>query len=173
MRTKKRPRLAKPCAAGRPPPPYSRDMQADLISGLEARRTDLCARWEDLLRVERAESPLASPDILVHMFRLTLGELFGSLRAGTPPEPPAAGPDCPCGRNPLLTYFNAGRQAVREALILAQAARLPESAAARDTALAELEGAYSRIAHREIGSFCAVCQFRRPVDGPATMVAVC
>lgn len=148
-------------------------MQADLIRDLEAQRPKLSERWEDLLRIERAISPLASPDILVHMFRLTLDELFAALSSGES-HPAASRPlsaACPCGRNPLLTYFSAGRQALEEALVNVQASRPAVLAVERDRALAELEAAYGQIARREIESFCAVCQFRRPEEGSPVLVA--
>ena len=67
---------------------------------------------------------------------------------------------CPCGRNPLLVYFVAGQQAMREALVLAQAAAPRLDAVERDTALTEVNLVFSRIARRETESFCAVCQHR-------------
>jgi hypothetical protein len=146
-------------------------MQADLIRQLEARRAGICRRWEDLLRVERSVSPLASPDILVHMFKLTLDELFHSLASAHDAGKPEAA-SCPCGRNPLLTYFSAGRQATREALVLAQAAQPSILPADRDGAMADLDFAYSRIAQREIESFCAVCQFRRTLESAPSLAGV-
>ena len=147
-------------------------MQTDLLRDLEARRASIEARWKDLLMIERAESPLESPAILVHMFKLTLNEFFASLAAGAPTGAIPRAASCPCGRNPLLKYFSSGRQAVEEALVLSQAAR-PVVATERDAALAEVEAAYGRIARREIDALCAICQFRRPVDRPPAFAAAC
>ncbi|MDO8544215.1 MAG: hypothetical protein Q7S40_27570 [Opitutaceae bacterium] len=140
-------------------------MQEDLIRALRDRRGDIRARWETLLRIERVNTPLANPDALVFMIDWTCDELFAALnhpgrrRAGRSPESPAR-PECPCGRNPLLTYFAAGEQALEEALILEQASRPTLEPAQRDAAFAELQLAVREIARREIESFCAVCQYR-------------
>ncbi len=140
-------------------------MEPDLIANFESQRTDLFARWKDLLALDRTASPLASPEILVYMIDQTIEELLLALRRGRAagqrrPEPVA----CECGRNPYLPYFGAGRQAIREALVLAQAAIPFLGAATRDAALAELDCAYREIERRHIEPFCAICQFSaRPV----------
>jgi hypothetical protein len=69
-------------------------------------------------------------------------------------------PVCPCGRNPLLAYFAAGEQALREALILAQVAMSHLEPIERDASLLELNLALQFIARREIEAFCGICQFR-------------
>ncbi len=161
-----------------------RPMQEDLIRALRDRRGDLRARWETLLRIERVNTPLANPDALVFMIDWTCDELFAALshpaarrRTGRAQET-AARPECPCGRNPLLTYFAAGEQAMEEALILEQASRPTLEPTERDAAFAELQLAVREIARREIESFCAVCQHRHDTrtgdteaPGPATAVA--
>jgi len=93
----------------------------------------------------------------------TLDELLAAFSASELRRRPARHPDivCPCGRNPLLVYFNSGRQATREALVLAQAAMPSLAPGERDSSFADLEAIYGHIAHREIASFCAVCQFRQ------------
>src|SRR5258708_9894049 len=100
-------------------------MQDEFLRVLIARRGDLHARWEALLRIERINTPLANPDALVFMIDWTLDELFGSLLRPNPRhrsshECTATRAACPCGRNPLLAYFAAGEQALEEALILEQ-----------------------------------------------------
>ena len=129
---------------------------------MRAQRARIRTRWEDLLRAERSTSPLANPDTLVHLLDLTLDELLAAFGASEIRRRPMRHPDatCPCGRNPLLVYFASGRQATREALVLAQAAMPGLAPVDRDSAFAELEAIYSAIARREIESFCAVCQFR-------------
>src|SRR5258707_15033076 len=102
-------------------------MQEELVRALRTRRTETRTRWEALLRIDRINTPLANPDALVFMIDWTLDELFGSLlrpqsrRRSSQVECTAARAACPCGRNPLLTYFAAGEQALEEALILEQA----------------------------------------------------
>ena len=137
-------------------------MQPALVRALRAQRPRIRARWEDLLRAERSTSPLANPDTLVHLLDLTLDELLAAFGASDVRRRSARLPEaaCPCGRNPLLVYFASGRQATREALVLAQAAMPALAPTERDSAFAELESIYSHIARREIESFCAVCQFR-------------
>lgn len=141
-------------------------MQEDLIRALRDRRGDIRARWETLLRIERVNTPLANPDALVFMIDWTCDELFTALthshgrrRSGRVTDNGARA-DCPCGRNPLLTYFAAGEQALEEALILEQASRPALEPAERDTAFTELQLTVREIARREIESFCAVCQYR-------------
>ena len=51
-------------------------MQDELMSALLARRSQIRGRWEALLRVERASSPLANPDALVHLLDWTIDEVF-------------------------------------------------------------------------------------------------
>lgn len=140
-------------------------MQDDLMSALRLRRPLIRARWEDLLRVERATSPLANPDALVHLLDWTLDEIFHTLRTLPSRRRPLRSfgrpeLECPCGMNPLLTYFAAGEQALQESLVLVQAEYPALVPAVRDTALAELNLALRHIAHREIQAFCALCQLR-------------
>ncbi|MBM3852989.1 MAG: hypothetical protein FJ399_07510 [Verrucomicrobia bacterium] len=140
-------------------------MQDALMIALGTRRPQIRARWEDLLRAEKVSTPLANPDALVHLIDWTLDEVFRTLYSLPIRRRPLraftrADIDCPCGRNPLLTYFAAGEQAMQESLILSQAESLRLDPLERDTALRELNLALRHIARREIGAFCALCQFR-------------
>lgn len=145
-------------------------MQASLLRGLRRHRSAMHARWDALLHAEPVTSPLALPDTLVHLIDATLDEVFFALMTSDAPfEPPrarlAARPRCPCGRNPYLAYFSAGEQALREGLVLAQAALLTLDAAVRDSSLAELDSVLHRISRREIETFCGVCQYRVAASG--------
>lgn len=151
-------------------------MQESLVSALRAQRTQVRARWEALLRVEPVGSPLGHPDALVHLIDWTLDEMFSNLtnplsrlRPSRGRQPVDEVSECPCGRNPLLAYFAAGEQAVREALVLAQAAAASLDPIERDTSFQELDMVLHHIARREIEAFCGVCQFRtdRPRDASA------
>jgi len=142
-------------------------MHAELVAALRARRPQTRSLWEAVLRTERANTPLANPDALVHLFDWTLDEIFHALQAppmrrklARAPTCPDYRADCPCGRNPLLAYFAAGEQAMQEALVLAQVATPGLDAHERDTSLVELNLVLAHIAQREIRSFCSVCQFR-------------
>ena len=135
------------------------------MTALGARRPQIRARWEDLLRAERVSTPLANPDALVHLLDWTLDEVFRTLSSLPTRRRPLRAftrgdIDCPCGRNPLLTYFAAGEQAMQESLILCQAEALRLDPIERDSALHELNLALRHIARREIGAFCSLCQLR-------------
>jgi hypothetical protein len=150
-------------------------MQATLVGALRFRRPKIRAQWEALLRTEPVATPLGHPDALVHLLDWTLDEIFSllanplSLRRHGTPHAFEETPECPCGRNPLLAYFAAGSQALREALVLAQAAAAPLDPLERDSSFAELNLVLQHIAHREIAAFCGVCQFR-PQSGCAATV---
>jgi hypothetical protein len=140
-------------------------VQAALLNALDLRRPLIRRRWEDLLRAERVSTPLGNPDALVHLLGWTLDEIFRTLHA-LPSRRKSLrtvaldDDDCPCGRNPLITYFAAGEQAMQESLILTQAAGGPLPALERDAALDEVNFALRHIARREINAFCALCRFR-------------
>jgi hypothetical protein len=142
-------------------------MQELWVHALEARRGDVRTRWEDLLRTERVNTPLANPDALVHLIDSTLAEIFSALMHPAARRKVVHAADfsavrakCVCGRNPYLTYFVAGEQALLEALVLAQAEGPPLDPAARDAAVQELYGVMRASARREIESFCSLCQYR-------------
>lgn len=146
-------------------------MQESLVSALRAQRIQVRARWEALLRVEPVGTPLGHPDALVHLIDWTLDEIFTALTnplARHRSSRTRGGGDesshCPCGRNPLLSYFAAGEQVMHEALILAQAASSNLDPLERDTAFQELNLVLQQIARREIEAFCGVCQFRTRED---------
>ena len=155
------------------------DMQASLLRELQSRRFSVRSRWEALLRAEPVTTPLGLPDTLVHLIDITLEQVVAILENplrqhpahvnGTIPEEPI----CPCGRNPLLAYFIAGEQAMREGLILAQAASAPVDPAERDASLEELNAVIQRISRREIEAFCGVCQFRHlALPAPVESLAI-
>jgi len=126
-------------------------MQEAFIRTLTTRRSQIRARWEALLRIERVNSPLANPDTLIFLFDQTLDEVIAMLRH--PPVRRTSGPLEPAsGTNPLVAYFIAGEQALLEALILAQADTRGLDPVERDIDLAELKVIMRTIARRDIGS---------------------
>ncbi len=154
-------------------------MQEDFLRALEARRNEIRSRWEALLRIERVNTPLANPAALVFMLDWSLDQIFaqlGRMRARRKTARHTAVSThrfhCPCGRNPYLAYFEAGNQALVEALVLAQAARPGLDSDERDLALADLKVCMHDISQREIESFCSVCQFRAEADVSAAHAAV-
>jgi hypothetical protein len=143
-------------------------VEPNILRDLQARRGEIRAHWETLLRLERASSPLAQPDTLVHLLDTTLDEIYRDLELWSPRRHPTAAADaprCPCGRNPFLAYFAAGRQAMRDALIRVQTAGPAPTARQRDLTLACVDQVFSHISSREVTSFCGLCQFRDPVPG--------
>jgi hypothetical protein len=145
---------------------------------LRAQCPQMRERWETLLHAEPITTPLAHPDALVHLINWTLEEVFREL--GAVPSRRRRGqrhrtaettrPACPCGRNPLLAYFAAGEQVLREALVLAQAASPALDPFERDASLEELNLVFQQIARREIESFCGVCQHRNAVTSCTAIV---
>jgi hypothetical protein len=142
-------------------------MQDLLLHSLRAQSPQIRERWDALLHVEPVHTPLGYPGALSHLIDWTLEEIFRGVatlshrrhpsRRGAVVEPR---PACPCGRNPLLAYFTAGEQVMREALVLAQAAAPGLDPIERDAALHELDLVFHQIARREIDAFCGVCQYR-------------
>lgn len=133
-------------------------MNRSLLPILDQRRPEIRARWEALLRLEKPVTPLASPDILIHLFDHTLDDVLA-------PKPPAGKvaaadgklPDrCHC--NPLRPYFATLEQALLEALIWAQAADPSLDTSQRVAQVGELCERMRRVAHREILLLDGICQ---------------
>jgi hypothetical protein len=148
-------------------------MQSELIIALRARRPQVRERWRELLHAEPTSGPLGNPDALVHLIDWTLSEIFRGLdhlpsrrRLGGAASA-SEKPSCPCGRNPLLIYFDAGQQAMHEALVLAQSASASLDPIERDISLVELNLVLRHLARREIEAFCGVCQYREDEGEPA------
>jgi hypothetical protein len=142
-------------------------MNHDFVRALRVRRPHIRARWAALLRIEPVNSPLAEPAALVHLINWSIDEVLASLQKRAHPRSrsPAgalttARAACHCGKNPLLTHFVAGEQALLEALVLAQAEAPALDPVQRDTAVAELYVAVRTLAQREVASFCSLCQHR-------------
>lgn len=142
-------------------------MQDALLQTLRAQSPQIRERWDALLHIEPVPTPLGYPGALSHLIDWTLEEIFRGLatlshrrhasRRGAVVE---SRPACPCGRNPLLAYFTAGEQVMREALVLAQAATPGLDPIERDASLQELDLVFAHISRREIEAFCGVCQYR-------------
>lgn len=141
-------------------------MQEELVQALLHRRTQICARWSALLRIERANTTLAHPDMLIHLLDWTFDSIIQALKLTSNRKLPVAAlargarPDCPCGRNPYLYFFIAGEQAWLEALVFTQVAIPKLEAMARDQALAELLNLVRTLARNEVEAFCSVCQYQ-------------
>lgn len=150
-------------------------MDERMLHALEAQRPEIHRRWDALLRVEPVKTPLGQPEALKHMIDYTINMVWCYLRGQhqrkrnlrSVAASVADGSICPCGRNPLLAYFVAGEQAMLETLILVQAG-FDDCSDARSLAVQELKQAMASVAHTEIETFCAVCQFRQPQQGHGT-----
>lgn len=146
-------------------------MQTELLGRLRERRDRVRVQWEALLRAEPVTTPLGDPDALVHLIDWSLDEIFSALANPLPlplSEEAASGPRvCSCGRNPLLAYFEAGKRALQEALVLAQAAAVPLDPRERDSAMRELVQGVRLLARRETEGFCEMCQFRQAAQAEA------
>lgn len=141
------------------------------MNALRSRSPHTRERWAALLHAEPVATPLGNPHALVHLIEWTLNEIFQSLtshagrrRFGRRLAVATHARDC-CGRNPLLAHFAAGEQAMREALIMVQAATPVLDPIERDASLEELNQVLRDVAHHEIEAFCGVCQHRRDADG--------
>lgn len=147
-------------------------MQTDLLCRLRERRDRIHVQWGALLRAEPVVTPLGHPDALVHLIDWSLDEILATLANPLPPQlndevgccPPV---NCSCGRNPLLAYFEAGRQALQEALVLAQAASAPLNPDERDSSMQQLVQVVRQLARREMEAFCAICQLRQTAPAEA------
>ena len=132
-------------------------MQESLLRRLRAQRTQIRSRWEALLRVEKLKTPLANPDTLVYLFDQTLDDIYAALRH--PPVPAAHSPRVHGSeKNPLVTYFAAGEQALLEALVHAQAEVKGLTPEHRDADFAELKQVMHTLAKKEISTLDEVCQ---------------
>lgn len=146
---------------------YIQRMLTECVRALEARRKEVRLRWEDLLRTERANSPLANPDTLVYLIDDTFDALIDALlkpsvlkRTVHTADFSVVRAKCICGRNPYLAYFTAGEQALLEALVLIQASNGPLDPDVRDSSVQDLYGVIRAAALREIEAFCSLCQYR-------------
>jgi hypothetical protein len=129
-------------------------MNERCLRALLARRTTLHSQWAARLRAAPVTSPLGHPDTLIHLMDRTLDEIFHELTQPTarkrPPGLPAG--FCRCGHNPLVNYFSTAALAFQTTL--AQCA--DELPVTRDD-VEEVNRTLTRIARREIMTFCALC----------------
>jgi len=121
--------------------------------------------WEVLLRAEPPASPLGNPDTLVFMMDSTLDAFFAALHSRMPRRWLAHHPllcgtlneTCPCGRNPLLTYYLTGEQAVLAIAAQALDKTAGIAAADQERLLADVQLAFHYLAQHELQVFCDLC----------------
>jgi len=129
-----------------------------MLGALQAQRAEIHSRWETLLRIEPASTPLALPDTMVHHIGPTLDEVFKGL--ANPQSLAHVKPaHCRCGRNPLQAFFRAGELALLESLIMVQVATPDLAKSDREEAVTDLKQTLHALSWREIADFCSVCQY--------------
>lgn len=131
-------------------------MKSSLLQALDRRRPAICARWDALLRLEKAPTALARPDTLVFHFDHTLDEVLlpepEPMRALVPGRPV-----CRCECNPFRHYFAALEQALLETLIWVQVEDPELTPAERVASVGELCQRLRRMAEREIRLLDGIC----------------
>lgn len=134
-------------------------MKPELANALRARRAQIRARWLEILLVEPVTTPLGHPGALVFLLDETLESVFAALGRGHSTRRVLA-PMCACGRNPFLSYFRAGTQALFEALVQVQAGTSILDPGQRTAAFGELSQVINKIAKEEIETFGSLCGHR-------------
>jgi hypothetical protein len=142
-------------------------MSRSLLPILDQRRPEIRARWEALLRLEKPVTPLASPDILIHLFDHTLDDVLALRRRRSLRKAAAGAPVARCSCNPLRPYFATLEQALLEALIWAQAAEPTLTPGERVAQVSDLCERMRGVAHRELLLLESVCQCACAHKAPA------
>jgi hypothetical protein len=139
-------------------------MHSSFVAELAARRHAIKHAWERKLRAEPITSPLANPDTLVLLMDRTLDDLQLSLGAAASGQTPSGGQargartGCLCGLNPLLAYFRVGASVIATTLSVGPQRPSEFDAVAYHSCIHEMLAEFQAIAHREIRTFCAMCQ---------------
>ncbi|HEY9249456.1 MAG TPA: hypothetical protein VIO38_10005 [Rariglobus sp.] len=138
-------------------------MNERCLCALQVRRATLHSQWAARLHATPFTSPLGHPDTLVHLIDRTLDQVFHELNhpSARRRQPALPADFCRCGQNPLVVYFNTAALAFQTTL--AQCA--DEMPVSRDD-VEEVNRTLTRIARREIMTFCALCQ--RRATGPSS-----
>ena len=126
------------------------------LRALLSHRHTLHLGWAARLRAAPIKSALGHPDTLVHLMDRTLEQVFHELANPSSPrrrQPKLPESFCRCGHNPLVAYFATASLALQTTL--AQCA--DETPITRDDVEA-VNRTLTRIARREIMTFCALCQ---------------
>ncbi len=133
-------------------------MNERCLRALTARRPTLHSQWAERLRAAPVVSPLANPETLIHLMDRTLDQVFHELNhpSARKRQPGLPADFCRCAHNPLVSYFATAAFAFQTTL--AQCA--DEMPVTRDDA-DEVKRTLTRIARREIMTFCALC-LRQP-----------
>jgi hypothetical protein len=133
---------------------------ADLIHFFRNCRAALRTRWEQHLRSLPPSTAMATPDALVHLMDWTLQRVEAELCAHNGHRNPHRDPICPCGLNPLTTYFITAENAAVETLFADTSGWVLMPPSEREEVLRRLRIAIQRVALREVEAFCAMCKQR-------------
>jgi hypothetical protein len=133
---------------------------ADIIRFFRTFRPDLRVRWEEHLRSLPPSTAMATPDALVHLMDWTLQRIEAELCAPHGNRNPHRDPVCPCGLNPLTTYFITAENAVVETLFASTNGWVSLPPVEREDVLRRLRIAIQRVALREVEAFCEICKQR-------------
>lgn len=139
-------------------------MKASLLAALDRRRPEICARWEALLHLEKAPSPLGRPGALVFLFDQTLNEVL-RVAPRTPANAVPERPACRCECNPLRHYFATLEQALLEALVWTQVEEPVLTAEERVAGVGELCRRMRVVAQRELVLLDGLCR-QAPAEPP-------
>jgi hypothetical protein len=109
---------------------------------------------------------MATPDALVHLMDWTIQRVEAELCAPHGNRNPHRDPICPCGLNPLTTYFITAENAAVETLFADAKGWVALPPPEREDVLRRLRIAIQRVALREVEAFCAMCKQRESHEYP-------
>lgn len=144
---------------------------ADIIPFFRTCRPALRSRWEQHLRSLPPSTAMATPDALVHLMDWTLQRIEAELCAPHGNRNPHRDPICPCGLNPLTTYFITAENAAVETLFADSVGWVALPPPEREDILRRMRIAIQRVALREVEAFCAMCKQREAHQPPSSAVA--
>ena len=144
-------------------------MHDSSLAALQRMRPTLRKRWEILLRAEPVNSPLGTPEALVHLMDWTLDRVFTSLqnsfgrkrtKARSSSSFEQVADLCECGLNPLLAYFATADRAFMDCIFLADSPLPAMTPLERQSFASDVQHALHAIARSEITTLCSLCQRR-------------
>ena len=143
-------------------------MHDSSLSALQRMRPTLRKRWEALLRAEPVNSPLGTPEALVHLMDWTLDRVFAAVsnvqtrRRGKGRSSSTSFDQvaelCECGLNPLLAYFATAARALMQCIFLAESPLPNMTPDQRQSFASEMQQALHTVARSEISTLCSLCQ---------------
>lgn len=139
-------------------------MNRRILEQIRRSSASIRSRWADLLRLQPVTSPLGAPEVMTMLVPEAIADLVRALDAGErvwAARGRRGRPPVDCGHNPYRTFFDAGRQAMAEAVVLAETACHVDRP--DETAMAEVMETMRVQAESEMNAFCSVCRKYRLV----------